>query len=160
MSGVCLLADNLPQREKITPRMVFSLEPGLGLESEPCYPSPRALRSFQLKPLEQTHWPVELSTLRCPHSALWWSSDSRLGMSRDGHTLGPLGSGWEQEGIGVCLTQQRGLLGFIYDDMRSLPHLPLCLYELSIQARMDGGEGGWWSLHRFTHTLLLCSLWC
>lgn len=66
MSGVCLLADDLLQREKITPKMVFSSEPGLGLESEPCYPSPRALRSFQLEPLEQTHWPVELSTLRCP----------------------------------------------------------------------------------------------
>ena len=79
-------------------------------------------------------------------------------MSRDGHTLGPLGSGLEQEGIGVCLTQQRGLTGFIYDNMRSLLRFPLCLYELSIQAWMDGGEEGWWSLHRFIHTLLLCSL--
>ena len=64
-------------------------------------------------------------------------------MSRDSRILGPFACGLEQEGIGVFMTRQRGLLGCIYDDTRSLPRLPQCLCELSIQARVDGGDGGW-----------------
>lgn len=110
MSGVCLLAAEINSKErKITPGIVFSSEPGSGLEGDPHCRFLGSCSRFSWGPWGRPRWLVERRVSTLPHLASLCSSALGLETIRNGRTLWLLGSSLAWWGVGVCLTRPEGV---------------------------------------------------